>query len=385
MSKRNYKEIGMHPLTYHNNAIHNLKPFLEKAKTAQNCGQMKVYQPDNSVHIPNADTISQLLPNCTPDISNIRYNNITKTIKNETIIEQVITVNSHDRNFLFYKNPYSYTVKFNPMDKSVIKQSNGTYKTIPGDPRPHIKANFNNIRYFKLELTILPTKLYNIIRTVDNTTMTNLQTSLDNNTNYVDNQEVGIDGKTIKIIYYENDGNNYEIEFLVVDGTESTTCYNWSKSNGVATKYKYVKTLIKDITKIPFTTIVLDEITDVNEYSTSDTVSRSFNTLYPYQTRDEYSNFHTANVDKIFKFYELGTLKKLKIQFTDNLGVPFSIDNLNTSTWVKNEATDEIINGSTSLKSPSIYIRHPLHGNYQNHILFKVGTIETEIDKNIYC
>ena len=137
--------------------------------------------------------------------------------------------------------------------------------------------------------------------------------------------------------------------------------------------------------KIPFTTIVLDEITDVNEYSTSDTVSRSFNTLYPYQTRDEYSNFHTANVDKIFKFSELGTLKKLTIQFTDNLGVPFSIDNLNTSTWVKNEATDEIINGSTSLKSPSIYIRHPLHGNYQNHILFKVGTIETEIDKNIYC
>ena len=130
---------------------------------------------------------------------------------------------------------------------------------------------------------------------------------------------------------------------------------------------------------------MLDEVTDVNEFSTSDTVSRSFNTLYPYQTRGEYSNFHTANVDKIFKFSELGTLKKLTIRFTDNLGNDFKIDNLNTSSWVKNKATDEIVNGEISLKSPSVYIRHPLHGNYQNHILFKVGTIETEIDKNIYC
>ena len=51
----------------------------------------------------------------------------------------------------------------------------------------------------KLELTILPTNLYNIIKTTDNTSMPNLQTGLDNNTSYTDNQEVSIDGKTIKI------------------------------------------------------------------------------------------------------------------------------------------------------------------------------------------
>lgn len=385
VSKANYKEFSMHPLTYHNNAIHNLKPFLEENKKPNNCGQVKVFNPSNVVNMSGADTISQLLPNCNPDLSKIKYNNITKTVKNETIVEQVITVNSYDRNFLFYKNPYSYTVKFNPMDKSQIKQSNGTYKTIPGDPRPHIKGDFDNIRYFKLELTILPTKLYNIIRTVDTNTMTTLETNLNNNFNYNDNEEVNIDGKTIKIIHYENDGTDYEIEFIVVDGTETTTCYNWSKLNGNALKYKYVKTLIKDITKIPFAMINLDEVTDVNEYSTSDKVSRSFNTLYPYQTRNEFSNFHTANVDKIFKFSELGTLKKLTIKFTDNYGNPFNIDYLNTSSWVKNEATDELVNGSISLKSPSVYIRHPLHGNYQNHILFKIGTIETEIDKNVYC
>ena len=28
VSRANFKEFGMHPLTYHNNAIHNLKPFL---------------------------------------------------------------------------------------------------------------------------------------------------------------------------------------------------------------------------------------------------------------------------------------------------------------------------------------------------------------------
>jgi hypothetical protein len=385
LSNRNYKEFQMHPLMYHNNALHNLKPFLEKAQENQNCGQVKVFQPDNTVHMPNGDTISQILPNCKPDISKIRYNNISKVITNETIVEHALTINSHDRNFLFYKNPYSYTVKFNPMDKSNIKQSNGTYKTIPGDPRPHIKTDFTYIRYFKLELTILPTNLYNIIKTNDNTSLTNLETNLNNNTVYNDDQEVSIDSKTIKIIHYENDGTDYEIEFLIIDGNEATTCYNWSKTNNILTKNKYVKTLIKNIGNIPHVAINIDEITDVNEYSTSDIINKSFNTLYPYQTRGEYSNFHTANVDKIFKFSELGNIKKLTISFTDNFGNVFSIDNLNTSSWVKNIPSDEIINGAVSLKSPSVYIRHPLHNNYQNHILFKIGLIQNEIDKNIYC
>ena len=385
LSKSNYKEFGMHPLMYHNNAIHNLKPFLQKAQEDTNCGQVKVFQPDNSVHMPNGDTISQLLPNCKPDLSNIRYNNITKLVTNETIVEHALTVNSHDRNFLFYKDPYAYTVKFNPMDKSSIKQTDGTYKIILGDPKPHIKTDFDHIRYFKLELTILPTNLYNIVNTTDNTSMPNLQTSLDNNTSYTDNQEVSIDGKTIKIIHYENDGSNYEMEFLIIDGTEDSTCYNWSKMSGVSTKNKYVKTLIKNIGNIPHMAINIDEISDVNEYSTSDIINKSFNTLYPYQTRGEYTNFHTANVDKIFRFSELGNIKKLTIYFTDNFGNKLSIDNLNISNWVKHNANDEIINGSISLKSPSVYIRHPLHNNYQNHILFKIGVIQNEIDKNVYC
>jgi hypothetical protein len=385
LSTRNYKEFGMHPLTYHSNAVHNLKPFLESAKKKRQDGNLKVFQPDNSIHIPNASTVSQLLPNCQPDLSKIRYNNITKAVTNETIAEYALTVNSHDRNFKFYENPYSYTIRFNPMDKSIIKQVDGTYKTIPGDPKPHIKSTFNHIRYFKLELTILPTKLYNVIKITDTTNLTDFQTGLTTNAlNLVDNQELSSDGQNIKIIHIERDGNNFDVEFSLGNANE---CYNWSKSNGGnIIKYKYTKTEIKDITKkLPFVTININEINDANEYSTSDTINKCFNTLYVYQTRDEYSNFHTANVDKIFRFSELGNIKKLTINFTDHLGNIFKIDNLNTSNWVKNIPTDEVINGVTSLKSPSLYIRHPLHGTYQNHILFKIGTIENEIDKNVYC
>ena len=61
------------------------------------------------------------------------------------------------------------------------------------------------------------------------------------------------------------------------------------------------------------------------------------------------------------------------------------MDNLNDANWVKNTPTDEYVNGQVSLKSPSVYIRHPLYSNYQNHILFKLGTIIPEIDKNVYC
>lgn len=385
LSNRNYKEFDMHPLTYHSNAVHNLKPFLENSKRKKEAGYLKVNQPDNSIHIPNAATVSQLLPNCQPDLSKIRYNNITKSVTNETIVEHALTVNSHDRDFKFYENPYSYTIRFNPMDKSIIKQKNGTYKTIPGDPRPHIKSTFDHIRYFKLELTILPTNLNNIIKTVDGSTLNNFQTGLTTNTlNLVDNQELTSDGQNIKIIHIERDGNDFDIEFKLGNDNE---CHNWSRTNGGSIiKSKYTKTLIKDITKkLPFVTINIGEINDANEFSTSETINKCFNTLYPYQTRDEYSNFHTANVDKIFRFSELGNIKKLTLNFTDHLGNAFKIDNLNTAAWVKNNPNDEIVNGVPSFKSPSVYIRHPLHGNYQNHILFKIGTIENEIDKNVYC
>jgi hypothetical protein len=386
VSRANFKEFDMHPLTYHNNAIHNLKPFLERTKHNYNTGNVPMSQPDNSVHIPNADTVSQLLPNCKPDLSKIRYNNITKAITNETIQEHALTVNSYDRNFSFYKNPYSYTVRFNPMDKSIIKQSNGGTKTIPGDPKPHIKTDFDHIRYFKLELTILPTKLYNIIKTTDETVMTNFEVSVNCNSTYTDNETVTIDAKTLKIIHFENDGTDCAIEFLIIDGNEANCVYNWSKKgNNAVVKYKYTKIEIKDLTKTPFLTVNIEEINDINEYSTSDKINNCFNTLYQYQTRGEFSNYHTANVDKIFRFSELGNIKKLTISFRDHLGNILTMDNLNDANWVKNEPTDEYINGIISLKSPSVYIRHPLYSNYQNHILFKLGSIIPEIDKNVYC
>ena len=60
-------------------------------------------------------------------------------------------------------------------------------------------------------------------------------------------------------------------------------------------------------------------------------------------------------------------------------------EKIRDANWVKNVPTDEYVNGLVSLKSPSVYIRHPLYSNYQNHILFKLGTIIPEIDKNVYC
>ena len=58
----------------------------KKAKHNYNTGNVPMSQPDNSIHIPNADTVSQLLPNCKPDLSKIRYNNI-KSRKNNQFIE----------------------------------------------------------------------------------------------------------------------------------------------------------------------------------------------------------------------------------------------------------------------------------------------------------
>ena len=98
------------------------------------------------------------------------------------------------------------------------------------------------------------------------------------------------------------------------------------------------------------------------------------------------SNFHSANVDKIYRFSDLGHIKKLTISFSDNVGNKLSLrTNLNTDSWVLMDPKDVVdTNGDPTAKSPSLYIRHPYHSDYQHHLLFKLGTIENEIDKKVF-
>jgi hypothetical protein len=76
----------------------------------------------------------------------------------EEIKEYNIMIDSKDRNYQVYPSPFSYTVNFNPLPRSV---SNGVvFET----PSPTINQSINNVRYIKLESVIFP--FFNKVRPI---------------------------------------------------------------------------------------------------------------------------------------------------------------------------------------------------------------------------
>ena len=401
LSNRNFKEFGMHPLQYRNNAIHNLKPFLEKKNQPQLHGNATVFTQNNNVSQFSNESLRQPLANNKPDVSALLNNNLTKMVVNETIVENVLTINSIDRDFSVYKDPYSYTVKFNPTSDTRIKQNDGTYVTYKGDPSPWVKLDFEKVRYLKLELAVLPTKTYKI-ESADAPNLTALTNHLNVGTNTLaDDEDKKLAGVDIKVIHFSrSNANNYVLEYRNRNNLDSTTVvYRWVNKAGTVTRKKYMKVVDQDLTKLPHILMNIEEINDINEFSTNNNTKKAFNTLYPYHTRGNLTNFHSANVDKIYRFSELGHIKKLTINFTDHLGNKLNVSpglnsnnttHLNFDSWVLAEPADEIKTDPVeqfkyvTARSPSLYIRHPYHTDYQHHLLFKLGTIENEIDKKVF-
>lgn len=86
--------------------------------------------------------------------SNMIHNNLNSILLNEEIREYSVMIDSKDRNYKVYPNPYSYDVIFGPISKSrdIV---NGKV-VVTEAVTPYINESISNIRYIKLEEAILP-------------------------------------------------------------------------------------------------------------------------------------------------------------------------------------------------------------------------------------
>lgn len=73
--------------------------------------------------------------------NNTLHNNLGDNLLNENIVEYRINIDSSDRDPKVFKDPFSYTVTFNPTRSTA---------------RPIIEREFKNVKYIKLESVILP-------------------------------------------------------------------------------------------------------------------------------------------------------------------------------------------------------------------------------------
>lgn len=82
--------------------------------------------------------------------NNLLHNNLENILLNEEIKEYSIIIDSKDRNYQIYTNPFSYKVRFDPLPTKKEKTQ------IFEEPNPTIYESFKNVRYIKLEDVVLP-------------------------------------------------------------------------------------------------------------------------------------------------------------------------------------------------------------------------------------
>ncbi|XWV24908.1 hypothetical protein QJ856_gp0873 [Tupanvirus deep ocean] len=247
------------------------------------------------------------------------HNNLSNILLNEEIREYSVMIDSKDRNYQVYPDPFSYEVKFHPLPKSKEK-INGKYVTYE-EPAPTINDNFKNVRYIKLEEVLLP--LYNRVKTV---------------------VEEDDDGDTVK---------------------------TWKVDTN------------KPITDNLYTVLSLGSgYADENYKSTNDVLSDSFATIY-FDCKANNTHYFgcTANGIKIFPQDQLGTIDKLKISFMDPYGQPLRCVHVDKNIKSNMVCTCEDPEGDDETDCFKHNLFHPLNPIFQHHLHFKVGVVEPRLNK----
>ena len=249
------------------------------------------------------------------------HNNLQNILLNESIREYSVMIDSKDRNYQVYPDPFNYEVKFNPLPKSREK-INGKYITYE-EPAPTINDSFINVRYIKLETVILP--YYTKIRPFE-----------------------------------ELNDEEKPVEIWKVD----------------------TKKLLSDNL---YTVLSIGEYKDVNYRSTNDVLSDSFATIYyDNRISNTHYLGYTSNGIKIFPPDQLAKIDKLKISFMDPYGRPLTCMHVNKKIKSNLECTCENPDGDEETDCFEHNLHHPLNPIFQHHLHFKVGVVEPRLSKKTF-
>lgn len=277
-----------------------------------------VFNPMSNTPINGYDPKSSFSNHNFINNNNILHNNLGNILLNEEIREYSVMIDSKDRNYQVYPDPFSYEVKFHPLPKSKEK-INGKY-VIYEEPTPTINDNFVNVRYIKLEEIILP--FYTKVKQVDE---------------YNDEDEL------VK---------------------------NWKIDTN------------KPLTDNLYIVLSLGEYTDTNYKSTNDVLSDSFSVIYYNSKVNNTHYFgHTSNGTKIFPQDQLGKIDKFKISFMDPYGQYLQCKHVNKKIKSNLECCCVDPDGDEDTDCFKHNLFHPVNPIFQHHLHFKIGIVEPRLNK----
>lgn len=267
--------------------------------------------------------------------------------------EHQVVIDSFDRDFTVYPNPYKFSVKFGVSSPS---------PTIP-------YSNVNNVKYISIDNVILPYK-YELLREdiSNNTTLIN---AIDVSKNVLSiNTSVTIASKNIQICNLVVNGAEWEINYTENNNTD--TVYHIIKKT-TSTSYRYTIGSNKVLPKL-----ISIKIDNMASYILStNNKSPPIIQLYPKKIIADSLWFNIKKNLIVFKNSETSTVKKLDIGFIDN-----DFNDLNMAHLDTTIKTDKYTDASY-YSSPAYYIRHPCHTKWQTHLTLKLGTIEPYIKTSL--
>lgn len=256
------------------------------------------------------------------------HNNLQHILLNEEIKEYSVLIDSKDRNYQVYPDPFQYNVIFDPLPttREVVNGKIVKYEV----PNPVVNCKFENVRYVKLEEAILP--FYNKIRTVK-----------EKCTN--DDEIICRD---VVDIYRPITENLYIV--LSIGG-------------------RYDR----------------DKYVDNNMFSTNDVLSDSFATIY-YDCRVSDTHYRglTKNGIRIYDQDNLGEITKFDVRFMTPYGVPLIVGHVDKHIRSNFECTCDNPTGDEGAICYRHNLFHPCNPIFQHHLHFKIGVVEPKLNKKTF-
>ena len=211
---------------------------------------------------------------------NVMHNNIGEKTLNEYITEYTIHIDSYNRDFGTYPNPFKFNVVFGGAGSGVERKFKPSGEFVEtsyvGQPNPKISRKFRNVKYIKLNHIILPKTNYVTVETLDEGTVYHLA---DPSNDLISNHKYLIlkmsQAKSTSKVLSTNDYITDECFILYPDKIMGLNHYMWLPTN---TSRVFPNSSLANIDKLDFE--ILDE---------------DGNTLFVINTTDD-TRFNTKTV-----------------------------------------------------------------------------------------
>lgn len=309
------------------------------------------------------------------------FNNFINNGKHEILVENICHLNSINRDINKYPNPFNYFIEFNPLQNTL---------------NAFISKSFKNIRYIRIENSVLPNK-YFIQKENNNLNPFNniLEIFKKLKSNMVYNNIIIIYTCVEKDIQTDLESELIVNYIYVSDINENyIPCYEYiyNLNTGLYIINKYsVSNVAIDNEKYIF--IYLNNIDNIknNFYYTNNSIDNAFNILYPNIITPNNIYMDANFAEKVYDYSNLGELKQLLINFKNPIGSNLTVNinslDYNVPNLKKNECICSRDNNFNLVKNYSClcsYIRHPKYLKFQNDIMLKIGVINTEFETRVF-